>query len=137
MINIIIIIIIVVVVMSCEVLGLVPVLHPLRGSWSFHLFLGRPMLLFPYGLYFSACLGNLMINNNNNNNNNNPCSVICLRRFSFAQNSPHVLMSGIFICHSMVGHIPLSIHPSVVGSSLPSFYHWFPFKDSRIFSPPY
>jgi hypothetical protein len=56
---IIIIIIIIIIIMSCEVLGVVPVLYPSRWSWSFHLFLGRPMLLFPFGLYFSACLGSL------------------------------------------------------------------------------
>jgi hypothetical protein len=33
--------------MTWEVLGVVPVLYPSRWSWSFHLFLGRPMLLFP------------------------------------------------------------------------------------------
>jgi hypothetical protein len=30
---------------------------PSRWSWSFHLFLGLPMLLFPFGLHFWACLG--------------------------------------------------------------------------------
>jgi hypothetical protein len=45
-------------IINCEVLGAVPVLYPSRWNWSFHLFLGRPMLLFPFGLYlyFSACL---------------------------------------------------------------------------------
>jgi hypothetical protein len=42
-------------------LGTVPVLHPSRWSWSFHLFLGRPMLLLPFGLYFSTCLSNLSV----------------------------------------------------------------------------
>jgi hypothetical protein len=46
---------------SCEVLGVVPVLYPSRRSWSFHLFLGRRMLLFLFGLYFSACLGILSV----------------------------------------------------------------------------
>jgi hypothetical protein len=32
--------------MSCEVSGKVPVLYPSTWSWSFHLFLGHPMLLF-------------------------------------------------------------------------------------------
>jgi hypothetical protein len=39
----------------------VPVVYPSRWSWSFHLFLGRPVLLFPFGLYFSACLGILSV----------------------------------------------------------------------------
>jgi hypothetical protein len=59
--TIIIIIIIIIIIMSCEVLGVVPVLYPSRWSWSLHLFLGRPMLLFPFGLYFSACLGILSL----------------------------------------------------------------------------
>jgi hypothetical protein len=46
---------------SCEVLGVVPVLYPSRWSWSFHLFLGLPMLLFPFDLYISACLGILSV----------------------------------------------------------------------------
>jgi hypothetical protein len=45
---------IIIIIVTCEVLGVVPVLYPSRWSWSFHLFLGRPMLLFPFGLYFSA-----------------------------------------------------------------------------------
>jgi hypothetical protein len=40
----IIIIIIIIIIMSCEVLGVLSVLYPSRLSWSFHLFLGRPML---------------------------------------------------------------------------------------------
>jgi hypothetical protein len=43
------------------VLGTVPVLYPSRWRWSFHLFLGRPMFLFPFGPYFSACLGILSV----------------------------------------------------------------------------
>ena len=49
------------IVTSYEVLGVVPFLYPLRWSWSFHLFLGRPMLLFPFGLYLSASLGILSV----------------------------------------------------------------------------
>jgi hypothetical protein len=55
------IIIIISIIMSCEVLRAVPVLHPSIWSWSFHLFPVRPMFLFPFGLYFSACLGTLSV----------------------------------------------------------------------------
>jgi hypothetical protein len=47
--------------MSCKVSGVVSVLYPSRWSWSFRLFLGRPMLLFPFGLHFSAFLGILSV----------------------------------------------------------------------------
>jgi hypothetical protein len=47
--------------MSCEVSGAVPVLYPSKWSWSFHLFFGRPMPLFPFGLHFSACLGTVSL----------------------------------------------------------------------------
>jgi hypothetical protein len=45
----------IIIIMSCAVLGAVPVLYPSRWSWSSHLFLGCPMLLFPFVLHFSAC----------------------------------------------------------------------------------
>jgi hypothetical protein len=54
-------IIIIIIIMCCEVLGIVPVLYHARWSWSFHLSLGCPILLFPCGLYFSACLGILSV----------------------------------------------------------------------------
>jgi hypothetical protein len=47
--------------MSCKVLGVVPVLYPSRWRRSFRLFLGCPMLLFPFGLHFNACLGILSL----------------------------------------------------------------------------
>ena len=44
-----------------EGLGVFPVPWPSRWSWSLHLFLGRPMFLRPFGLYFSACFGSLFV----------------------------------------------------------------------------
>jgi hypothetical protein len=44
-----------------EVLGVFPVPWSSRGSWSLHLFLGRPMFLRPFGLYCSACFGILSV----------------------------------------------------------------------------
>ena len=38
-----------------------PVPWSSRWSWSLHLFVGRPMFLRPFGLYFSACFGSLFV----------------------------------------------------------------------------
>jgi hypothetical protein len=38
-----------------------PVPWSSKWSWSLHLFLGRPMFLRPFGLYCSACFGNLFV----------------------------------------------------------------------------
>ena len=38
-----------------------PVPWSSRWSWSLHLFLGRPMFLRLFGLYFSACFGSLFV----------------------------------------------------------------------------
>jgi hypothetical protein len=57
------IIIIIITTTSCEVLSVVPVPYHSRWSLSFHLFLGRPMLLFPFVLHLSGCLGILCVPN--------------------------------------------------------------------------
>ena len=44
-----------------EGLGVFSVPWSSRWSWSLHLFLGRPMLLRPFGLYCSACFGILFV----------------------------------------------------------------------------
>jgi len=44
-----------------EGLGVFPVLWSSRWSWSLHLFLGRPLILRPFGLYCSACFGSLFV----------------------------------------------------------------------------
>ena len=44
-----------------EGLGVFPVPWSSRCSWSLHLFLGRPMFLRPFVLYFSACFGSLFV----------------------------------------------------------------------------
>jgi hypothetical protein len=44
-----------------ERLGVFPVRWSSKRSWSFHLFLGRPMFLRPFGLYCSACFGILFV----------------------------------------------------------------------------
>jgi hypothetical protein len=44
-----------------EGLGVFPVPWSSRGSWSLYLFLSRPMLLRPCGLYCSDCFGNLFV----------------------------------------------------------------------------
>ena len=44
-----------------EGLGVFPVPWSSRWSWSLHLFLGRPMFLWPFGLYCSACFGSLFV----------------------------------------------------------------------------
>ena len=44
-----------------EGLGMFPVPWSSRWSWSLHLFLGRPMFLRPFGLYYSACFGSLFV----------------------------------------------------------------------------
>jgi hypothetical protein len=42
-------------------LGVFPVPWSSKWSWSRHLFLGRPMFLRSFGLYCSACFGNLFV----------------------------------------------------------------------------
>jgi len=44
-----------------EGLGVFPVPWSSRWSWSLHLFLGRPMVIRPFGLYCSACFGSLFV----------------------------------------------------------------------------
>jgi len=44
-----------------EGLGVFPVPWSSRRSWSLHLFLRRPMFPRPFGLYCSACFGNLFV----------------------------------------------------------------------------
>ena len=44
-----------------EGLGVFPVPWSSRWSWSLRLFLGRPLFLRPFGLYYSACFGILFV----------------------------------------------------------------------------
>ena len=55
-----------------EGLGVFPVPWSSRWIWSFHLFLGRPVFLPPFGLYCSACFGILFV------------SILCTCRSPFS-----------------------------------------------------
>ena len=54
-----------------EGLDVFPVPQSSRCSWSLHRFLGRPMFLRLFGLYCSACFGNLFV------------SILCMCRSHF------------------------------------------------------
>jgi hypothetical protein len=80
--------IIIVIVMSCDVLGLLPVLYYLKRSWSFHL-LGRPVLLFPFGLNEVLILTQFL----------SQAEVINLQTIEI---SPlHTVMCYVMLCHVM------------------------------------